>query len=74
MFSPLASSLRLSPEAEQTRRDQILLEIAQKAARAGGQDPDTPSQEKLDCLLAQAREQFSWAGLEELEAAVLILK
>lgn len=74
MFSPLASALRLSPEAEQTRRDQILLDIAIKAARAGGQDPDTLSREKLDCLHEQARELFSWAGLAELEAAVLIMR
>jgi len=74
VFSPLASAIRLSPEAEQTRRDQILLEVARKAARAGGQDPDTLTREELDCLLARAREEFSWASLADLEVAVLILK
>jgi len=74
VFSPLGSPLRLSSEEEQGEREGLLLEIALWAARAGGQDPSCLSQERLDCLLAQAREQFSWAGLAELEAAVLALK
>jgi len=74
VFSPLGSPLRLSSEAEQGEREGLLLEIAEKAARAGGQDPSCLSQEELSRLLVQAREQFSWAGLPELEAAVLILK
>ena len=74
MFSPLGSPLRLSPEAEQTRREEILLEIAHKAARAGGLNPDTLAQADLDRLLTHAREQFAWASLAELEAAALMMK
>jgi hypothetical protein len=70
----LASPLRLPPEEEEGRRGQVFLEIAQKAARSRGLDPDMLESEELARLVTETRKQLYDFSMDELETALLMMK
>lgn len=73
MFSPLGP-LRLSPEAEQERRKEVLIKFARQVCRAEGRDPNSLPKAELLRLLKQVEDKFADVELGELIAFADMLR